>query len=257
MPDMRATVAGAGAVIAAALLALATPAAAAGFPAYDCPGPDARGRTLFPGPDAVALTIAYPGAGPGAEAARVLGERLELHGIEGLALGASDAPAVKLVIRPEDAEALPALLAPGALGFHLAHPDAGEPGEGQMLVAGRDGREHVIDSEPFLTGRSVETAEAGEGHAGLAVVSVTFDGPGARTLAEVTAANVDGSAAIVVDGAALMVARIMTPVEGGALTISGVEAAEAEALAIALATGPLPEGMTVTDQRPACPVEGN
>lgn len=245
-------------VLAAALPALAGGGAAA---AYECGAADARGRAVFPGPGAVETVLSYTGHVGAEAAAEVLAARLAARGIEALVLPDAGARALKVVTWPDAAAALGDVLAPGRLGFHVGRGirDGGAVPAGQAAFEDPGGGgAWLADAEPFLTGAAVAEAGVGEGYDGRPVVTIRLDGPGARVFGDVTAAMVGQVIVVTLDGEVLTAPTVHEPILGGSLQLTGnFTAAEAAAIAGALAAGPLPEGMAVVSQDVACPGEGH
>lgn len=89
------------------------------------------------------------------------------------------------------------------------------------------------------------------------VVSIRFNGAGARKFARVTTENVNKPFAIILDGAVLSAPNINEPITGGSAQISGSFTVDsANQLAISLRSGKLPVKLNVVDERTVGPQLG-
>ncbi|MFD4643336.1 precorrin-3B C(17)-methyltransferase [Lentzea sp. NPDC058436] len=110
----------------------------------------------------------------------------------------------------------------GSLDCTAPDPLVGNDDPAAPLVT-CDAGEYRYDLGPvFLDGDRVAAATAsfdqnGGGH----VVTVEFDGEGARTWSDFTTANVDKQVAILINGRVLSAPTIQSPITGGSAQISG------------------------------------
>jgi len=89
------------------------------------------------------------------------------------------------------------------------------------------------------------------------VVSIQFNGSGARKFGRVTAQNVNRPFAMILDGKVLSAPNINEPILGGSAQISGnFNVESANQLAIALRSGQLPVKLTVVEERTVGPQLG-
>lgn len=114
------------------------------------------------------------------------------------------------------------------------------------------------DGTTVLTGRQLKNAtESKNPQTGEAEVNLEFEPDGAKTFAEVTAANVGKQLAIVLDGNVLQAPRINEPIPNGQAQISPYESLEeAHNIAILLRSGSLPVKLDVMEKRTVGPTLG-
>lgn len=114
------------------------------------------------------------------------------------------------------------------------------------------------DGTTVLTGGQLKNAvEAKNPQSGQAEVNLEFEPDGARTFAEVTAANVGKRIAIVLDGNVLQAPVIKEPIPNGKAQISPYESLEAaHNIAILLRSGSLPVKLEVMEKRTVGPTLG-
>lgn len=182
----------------------------------------------------------------------IVERRLEAAGIAGAATAGGDE---LMVIADGAAEALQAVVGrPADFGIYLV---AGEPGT--PPAPGKLGLPQLfeaailpVEPEPFLTGADVAEADAGtDQFAGQPVVTIRFTPEAATRLGAVTAANINGKVAIVLDGTVLSAPIIREPVLGGSAQISGnFTVPDAENLALLLRAGSLPVPLALVAVRP-------
>ena len=142
------------------------------------------------------------------------------------------------------------MLRPGALTLHRVDD---EHYAGQTLPAGLveltslDGLDvYVVDESPLLYGASVSSAEPTFTEFGDIAISISFTDKAAERFGEITSQMVGHRLAMVIDGQVLFAPTIRTPILGGQAIISGnYTAAEATETAALLASGPLPDGLSI------------
>ncbi|MFP4004398.1 MAG: protein translocase subunit SecD [Alphaproteobacteria bacterium] len=116
-----------------------------------------------------------------------------------------------------------------------------EPGEPPLIV-----RKRVIVGGGNLTGSSPYFDQ----QSGQWVVTMRFDGPGARRWANWTQENVGRRFAVVLDGKVISSPRVNEPILGGAGQIEGrFSAQSADELATLLEAGALPAELTAIEER--------
>ncbi len=121
-----------------------------------------------------------------------------------------------------------------------------DPTTGQMEVEGYEPM--LLEAQTHLTGEYIADARVStDPQTNRPVVSLTFDGEGARVFGELTTNNVDRQMAIVLDGVVSSAPNINEPILGGRAQISMGRSgsynqmlAEAESLVIVLRNGALP-----------------
>ncbi|MFP3944132.1 MAG: protein translocase subunit SecD [Alphaproteobacteria bacterium] len=123
-----------------------------------------------------------------------------------------------------------------------------EPGEPPLIV-----RKRVIVGGGNLTGSSPYFDQ----QSGQWVVTMRFDGPGARRWANWTQENVGRRFAVVLDGKVISSPRVNEPILGGAGQIEGrFSAQSADELATLLEAGALPAELTSIEERTVGPELG-
>lgn len=115
------------------------------------------------------------------------------------------------------------------------------------------------DGVTILTGGQLKSAvESKNPQSGQAEVNLEFEPDGARTFAEITAANVGKRIAIVLDGNVLQAPVIKEPIPNGRAQISPYESLEeAHNIAILLRSGSLPVKLDVMEKRTVGPTLGS
>lgn len=114
------------------------------------------------------------------------------------------------------------------------------------------------DGKTVLTGRQLKNATEGKDQSGQAQVNLEFTPDGAKTFADVTAANVGRRVAIVLDGNVLQAPSIKEPIPNGKAQISPYESLEeAHNIAILLRSGSLPVKLNVMEKRTVGPTLGS
>lgn len=153
------------------------------------------------------------------------------------------------------------------LQFRMVHPetdrllpqiDAGReiipPGFAiEEITEEIDGEKVVVDrllvrQRADLEGDRVRRASAGYGPQGYEV-RLEFDGPGARTFGEITAANVGHRFAIVLDDEIVSAPRINEPIYGGRAQITGRFTVEEATNLASVLENPLRNPVTIEEQR--------
>ena len=130
---------------------------------------------------------------------------------------------------------------------------------GTFLLAAKDPvageAEYILKRKVAISGERLEQANATfDSQSAAYVVSISFDGLGARQFARVTKDNVGKRLAIVLDGQVLSAPVINEPIPGGVAQISGsFTAAEASDLALLLSAGALPAPLTILEERSVGP----
>lgn len=133
-------------------------------------------------------------------------------------------------------------LPPGTFLLPAKDPGGGEP-------------EFILKRKIAISGERLEQANATfDSPSAAYVVSISFDGLGARQFARITRDNVGKRLAIVLDGQVLSAPVINEPIPGGVAQISGsFTAAEASDLALLLSAGALPAPLTILEERSVGP----
>lgn len=114
------------------------------------------------------------------------------------------------------------------------------------------------DGTTVLTGRQLKTAkESTNPQSGEAEVNLEFEPDGAKTFAEVTAANVGKRISIVLDGVEVQSPMVREAIPNGKAQISPYESLdEAHNVAVLLRSGALPVKMDVMEKRTVGPTLG-
>lgn len=114
------------------------------------------------------------------------------------------------------------------------------------------------DGTTVLTGRQLKTAkESTNPQSGEAEVNLEFEPDGAKTFAEVTAANVGKRISIVLDGVEVQSPMVRVAIPNGKAQISPYESLdEAHNVAVLLRSGALPVKMDVMEKRTVGPTLG-
>ncbi len=146
------------------------------------------------------------------------------------------------------------------LTFHLVDltADVGAagrvpPGSKRLPSLEEDGRTYIIKSRIMVSGENLEDAQA-TFQQGQPVVSIRFDGLGAKQFGRATTENVGKPFAIVLDNKVVSAPRINEPILGGSAVISGgFNVAGAQDLALLLRAGALPAPLDILEERSVGP----
>ncbi len=146
------------------------------------------------------------------------------------------------------------------LTFHLVDltADVGAagrvpPGSKRLPGIEEDGRTYIIKSRIMVSGENLEDAQA-TFQQGQPVVSIRFDGLGAKQFGQATTENVGKPFAIVLDNKVVSAPRINEPILGGSAVISGgFNVAGAQDLALLLRAGALPAPLDILEERSVGP----
>ncbi len=143
---------------------------------------------------------------------------------------------------------------------------AGETLEGYELLyesasdergISRQGRAHLVKTEPEMTGGYISDAYVGYDQTGFPLVHLMLDSEGARRFEEVTGANVNRQLAIVLDGVVRSAPVIRERISGGRAQITGrFDIQEARNLAIVLRAGALPASVDIVYREVVGPTLG-
>lgn len=146
-----------------------------------------------------------------------------------------------------------------SMTFHLV--DIAATGRGGAVPAGSKrlksvdpaDPDYVIKSRVMVSGENLEDAQATFQN-GQPVVSIRFDGLGAKQFGQVTAANVGRPFAIVLDNKVISAPRINEAILGGSAVISGgFNVQGAQDLALLLRAGALPAPLNILEERSVGP----
>lgn len=146
------------------------------------------------------------------------------------------------------------------LTFHLVDltADVGAagrvpPGSKRLPSIEENGRTYIIKSRVMVSGENLEDAQA-TFQQGQPVVSIRFDGLGAKQFGRATTDNVGKPFAIVLDNKVVSAPRINEPILGGSAVISGgFNVAGAQDLALLLRAGALPAPLDILEERSVGP----
>ena len=146
------------------------------------------------------------------------------------------------------------------LTFHLVDLSANvgatgavPPGSKRLPSLNEKGRSYVIKNRIMVSGENLEDAQATFQN-GQPVVSIRFDGLGAKQFGRATSENVGKPFAIVLDDKVVSAPRINEPILGGAAVISGgFNVAGAQDLALLLRAGALPAPLNILEERSVGP----
>jgi len=146
------------------------------------------------------------------------------------------------------------------LTFHLVDVSATNtpggrvpPGSKRLPSVEESGPTYIIKNRVMVSGENLEDAQATFSQ-GQPVVSIRFDGLGAKQFGRATSDNVGRPFAIVLDNKIISAPRINEPILGGSAQISGGFAVqEAQDLALLLRAGALPAPMTIVEERSVGP----
>src|SRR5215213_5296683 len=162
----------------------------------------------------------------------------------------------------QDPEGLKTLLGKTArLDFKLvdltATPDMLQSGRapvGSQVLPMQDGGRIAVKRRAMVTGDQLVNAQQAYDQNGQPVVSITFDGRGARSFAKVTRDNVNKPFAIILDDVVISAPNINEPILGGSAQISGSFTVQtATDLAVQLRSGKLPVKLNVIEERTVGP----
>lgn len=130
---------------------------------------------------------------------------------------------------------------------------------GYELFAGRDDRYHLLKAAPELTGAYLVNAKVQlGGQYGFPYVSLEFNPDGARMFANITAANIEKSLAIVLDGVVQSAPVIKSRIPDGKAIVEGNFSMEdAKLLATVLRAGALPAPVKIIEERSVGPTLGD
>jgi preprotein translocase subunit SecD len=165
----------------------------------------------------------------------------------------------------QDPEGLKTLLGKTArLEFKLvdmtATPDmlsSGRAPVGSQVLPMQDGGRIAVKRRAMVTGDQLVGAQQGFDQNSQPVVSITFDGRGARSFARVTKENVNKPFAIILDDVVISAPNINEPILGGQAQISGSFTVQsANDLAVQLRSGKLPVKLNVVEERTVGPELG-
>ena len=125
------------------------------------------------------------------------------------------------------------------------------PGAEVVPYEDGSGRAEVVRRRIDISGESLADARfENDPQTGQPVVSIRFDGRGAKAFGEITTRNTHKRFAMVLDGKVLSAPNINEPILGGRAQISGgFSPEEANNLAIMLRNGALPAPLKVQEQR--------
>ena len=146
------------------------------------------------------------------------------------------------------------------LTFHLVDltADVGAagrvpPGSKRLPSVEEGGRTYIVESRVMVSGENLEDAQATFQN-GQPVVSIRFDGLGAKQFGRATSENVGKPFAIVLDDKVVSAPRINEPILGGAAVISGgFDVSGAQDLALLLRAGALPAPLDILEERSVGP----
>ena len=146
------------------------------------------------------------------------------------------------------------------LTFHLVDltADVGAvgrvpPGSKRLPALEENGRNYIIKSRVMVSGENLEDAQA-TFQDGQPVVSIRFDGLGAKQFGRATSDNVGKPFAIVLDDKVVSAPRINEPILGGSAVISGgFDVAGGPDLALLLRAGALPAPLDILEERSVGP----
>jgi preprotein translocase subunit SecD len=167
-----------------------------------------------------------------------------------------------------DPQRLKALVGQTAqLAFHLvtgqmsaeeAGATAPEAGTIRVPSLENPGFVYVLEDSALITGEELVDAQAAfDQQTNEPIVTFRLSGSGARTFAEVTAANVGRPFAIVLDDEVISAPVIQTPILGGSGQIQGSFTVQsANDLAILLRAGSLPARLVIVEERTVGPSLG-
>jgi protein-export membrane protein SecD len=165
----------------------------------------------------------------------------------------------------QDPEGLKALLGKTArLDFKLVDltttPDmlaSGRAPVGSQVLPMQEGGRIGVKRRAMVTGDQLVDAKQSYDQNGQPVVSITFDGRGAKAFARVTKENVNKPFAIILDDVVLSAPNINEPILGGQAQIMGSFTVQsANELAVQLRSGKLPVKLNVIEERTVGPELG-
>lgn len=146
------------------------------------------------------------------------------------------------------------------LTFHLVDVSATNvsggrvpPGSKRLRSVEEGDPSYIIKNRVMVSGENLEDAQATFQN-GQPVVSIRFDGLGAKQFGRATSDNVGRPFAIVLDNRVVSAPRINEPILGGSAIISGgFNVQGAQDLALLLRAGALPAPLTILEERSVGP----
>lgn len=140
------------------------------------------------------------------------------------------------------------------LAEELALQAADDPA--RDVARGEEGDIYLL-GKTYVTGKSLKDAKTSFDNLGRPVVTIEFDGEGARAFDQATGANVGRQIAIVLDGNVISAPVVQERISGGNAQISGsFTTAEAQRLSIMLRAGALPVPVEILENRSIGPTLG-
>ncbi len=125
---------------------------------------------------------------------------------------------------------------------------------GSQILPMAAGGAIAVKRQVMVSGEEITGASQSYGQSNEPVVTLQFNGSGARKFARVTQENVKKPFAIILDGVVLSAPDINEPILGGSAQISGSFTVEsANTLAISLKSGSLPVDLTVIQENTVGP----
>lgn len=197
---------------------------------------------------------------------------LDLQGGVHAVLEAQDTP--EAPINAEEMQKAMAIIRNRVDALGVAEPIIQQQGDKRIIVelAGEKNPDEAVrtliktaylefmteDGTIVLTGRNLKNAvEAKDPQSGRVTVNLEFDPEGAKTFADVTAANVGKHIAILLDDTILQMPRVTEPIPNGRAQITGYESLEeAHRIAVLLNSGALPVKLEVMEKRTVGPTLG-
>jgi len=197
---------------------------------------------------------------------------LDLKGGVHVVLEAKDTP--ESPVTPESVKRAMAIIENRVNAFGVAEPIIQQQGSRRIIVelAGVSDPDEAVrnliktaylvfkteDGNTVLTGRQLKDAvESKDPQSGQVQVNLEFQPDGAKTFADVTAANVGKRIAILLDGNVLQAPVVREPIPNGKAQITGYESLEeAHNIAILLRSGALPVKLDVMEKRTVGPTLG-
>ena len=136
---------------------------------------------------------------------------------------------------------------------------AADPGPRNMLLPSMNekGLYYIVEETPVVSGEELVDAQPAFDQNNRPSVSFRFDGTGARTFGDYTAANIGKPFAIVLDNEVISAPVIQSHIPGGSGIITGsFTVEESTQLAVLLRAGALPAEMTFLEERTIGPELG-
>jgi preprotein translocase subunit SecD len=138
-----------------------------------------------------------------------------------------------IIVEASPASAIDAVRAMAATPGHLALVPFGraaaKPKDSMDLTA----------NPPLIRERDITHGSTGKDSAGAPLVTLQLTQPAALTLYTWTAAHVGDTLAVVMDGVVVVAAPVTGPVDGGLVTVGGLDASASSAFAALVNGGPL------------------